>query len=138
MTAWQRAPSAKLGAAGRLLTDGVDEFEVLVPAEGDDGVAAGGRRGGEPGTLEEFFGDGDGFQAGAALFADLEFVGLGEVVDEGAFGAVDFADVGALAAFAAAGGELGGFEDAGGAGFEVGEDGDPVVEVGGLAAADRR
>jgi hypothetical protein len=106
----------------------IDEFEILVPAEGDDGVAAVDVARGA-GDFEKFFGDGLHLEAGSALLPNLDFVGAGERVDQGAFGAVDLADVGGFAPFTAAGGELARFEHAGCAVFEIGEDGDPIVEV---------
>jgi hypothetical protein len=79
------ASGAILEAGGGVpfVQDGVDEFVVLVVAEGLDGVTGFGVARGA-GDFEEFIGDWDGLEAGAASFADLELVGFVELVDESA------------------------------------------------------
>lgn len=120
--------------AGSLTADGVDELPGLVVAEGDEGIA-GLRIAGAAGPAPVGFGHVDPLEAGSAAASGLEVVPVAGDEKEGPFAAVELDGVEAAPAFIAAAGEFAAFEDAGGAVGELGDEGNPIVEVTGVTLA---
>ena len=119
---------AERRADGRAVEDRLEEAPGLVVAE-DLQRIAGARVARRAGLDQEALGHRDALEA-AALAAHLHAVRIAEAIAGAGAGAVDFAEVVAGGAVAAAAGDLRALEAGGGALPERADAGDPVVDVG--------